>query len=330
MPPLRTNRKRTALNDNTPPRSSPSTSNASVPSDANNSAIDRLTTAIAQLAALQAQQATSSQQSIRRPVTNYESVPLFNPCNKDQTITKWCAKVDELSAVFGWTPEMTIHAALSRLDGLAKTWYQGLSSVKFSWEEWKVKLTSAFPPTQDFFQALNEMLARKKLPKETFAQYYYEKLALVTTCDFDGIKAVSCIIGGIEDAVVANAAKAGRHQTPESLFQYLSTVGTPSKVNATPNGSNQLGSQPLASASAQVKRNGSRDVVCHKCKKRGHYSNECRSGRPRPSSTGANITPAALPNKEVKRCDFCKRIGHLESECFSKKRARPTTESKVQ
>ena len=67
------------------PADSPSTS-----SQTPNDALDRLTNMMANF--IEAQGVAA-----KRPVRNYESVPAFDPENKDQSIDKWCSKVDELS-----------------------------------------------------------------------------------------------------------------------------------------------------------------------------------------------------------------------------------------
>lgn len=68
------------------------------------------------------------------------------------------------------------------------------------------------------------MIQRKKQNHESYAQYYYDKVVLLNDCDISDEKAVSCIIGGIDDRVVSSGAKAGKHTTPESLYTYLSTL----------------------------------------------------------------------------------------------------------
>lgn len=68
------------------------------------------------------------------------------------------------------------------------------------------------------------MMQRNKCSNETYSKYFYEKMTLLNNCKISGIDAVSCLIEGIDDNVVKTSAKAGNHQRPESLFQYLSTL----------------------------------------------------------------------------------------------------------
>ncbi|KAF2891948.1 hypothetical protein ILUMI_14225, partial [Ignelater luminosus] len=150
-------------------------------------------------------------------------VPDFNPEQPDQNVEAWCLKVDELKEIFGWTDETTVYHALSKLRGLAEVWYKGLPTIRFSWDEWKVKLQNAFPSRVDYFETLRRMLAREKCPSESYLRYFYEKSALLAACKIEGTDGVSCLIGGITDRVVQAAARAGDHATPESLLSYLKT-----------------------------------------------------------------------------------------------------------
>ena len=211
---------------------------------------------------------------------------------------------------------MTIHGALSKLEGLAKTWYQGLPSVDFTWLEWKIKLRGAFPPSKGFHQKLLELMARKKLPNETFAQYYYEKLALVNACEFEGDKAVDCIIGDINDQSVINSARAGKFKKPEELFAYLSTV----QVNSV------KASHTFAKKSGSSQNAGSSVVVCHKCHKKGHIARNCFSANP--AGNVKSEPPRSGDKRSEKRCNYCRRLGHVEAQCFQKKSQ--TNSSKIQ
>ena len=309
----RNSQKRVASRQQSPIRNRRRDSDVSVrdnppPSSSDNSGqIAQLVASIAQLTALQANQLANAHS---RPIANYDAVPAFDPGNPDHLVTRWCDKVEELGIVFGWTQAMTINAALSKLTGHAKTWYEGLPSVNYTWEEWREKLIEAFPPTKDYHYLLTEMMARKKKPNEPYAQYYYEKLALLNACDIFEERAVSCIIGGIVDPVVVNSAKAGQYKTPEGLFTYLSTLpAVPSAFHKNP-----PPPPPQPHSYSQPKKNS---FTCHKCGKTGHYARECQSSRVGVSK------PPFTPNQSTsssKWCNFCKRPNHVENDCFAKKK----------
>ncbi|KAJ8963049.1 hypothetical protein NQ318_018512 [Aromia moschata] len=171
-------------------------------------------------------QRTAEQSQLNIPTIGGDAVPEFNPEAKGQTVETWCRKVDELRAVYKWSEEATIYFAMSKLRGLAEVWYKGLPSVNFTWTEWKEKLELGFPSKRNYHADLQAMMNRTKRSEESYAKYYYEKMALLNRCKIQGTDAVSCIIGGIYDNVVKTGASAGNHQTPESLYGYLTSLTT--------------------------------------------------------------------------------------------------------
>lgn len=229
-------------------------------------------------------------------------VPPFDPEDKGQNADKWCQKVDELRQVFGWSEEATIYLALSKLRGLAETWYKGLPTIKFSWDEWKTKICAAFPSKLDYYISLCEMMRRRKLPNESYAKYFYEKSALVSACKIYGADAVSCIVGGIDDDMVVTGAKAGGYTTPENLFQYLSTLSNQPITTRPDKPSNHNQNRHHSRLQRDTpRRPEAGPVTCFTCGKSGHKAYACPG------------------TKSTKRCTYCRRVGHVEAECFTKK-----------
>lgn len=231
------------------------------------------------------------------------AVPAFDPENESQDIVSWCRTIDELRDIFKWSEETTIYYAIAKLAGLAQTWYRSLPTVKLSWDEWKMKLERAFPPKRDFWDKLEQMSRRKKMPNETYTRYYYEKLSLLNSCKITGADAVSCIIGGIQEIHVKTAARAGNYADPEGLFTYLSTV----RDVAARSGPSWGNKRPAE----HRPQNKIREVIrCFKCGHQGHKANRCRM----------------VPEK---MCNFCNKKGHVEETCFKKKnsnqRSQPTS-----
>ncbi|KAJ8954691.1 hypothetical protein NQ318_011384 [Aromia moschata] len=134
--------------------------------------------------------------------------------------------------MFGWSEDITIFNALYKLKGLALVWYKGLKSVNHLWEEWKQMLIRGFPSQKDFCDSLETMLRRRKRHDETFAQYFYEKQALLNACKIQGADAVSCIIGGINDTQVRVDTKAANCKDSEALFDYPRSLNTDVKTSS--------------------------------------------------------------------------------------------------
>ncbi|KAH1019402.1 hypothetical protein HUJ04_009227 [Dendroctonus ponderosae] len=272
--------------------------------------IDRLTNAITTLVETNAQRVGSSVPTARGDV-----IPTFNPgIQSSFSILEWCKKVDEIRHIFRWSEEATIYFATSKLQGMADIWYNSLPSVRFSWAEWKIKLQQSFPAKRDFHTNLQDMIKRTKRSDETYCKYYFEKSALLNTCNITGIHAVSCIIGGMFDNVVKTGAKAGNHQTPESLYNYLSSLGNTAAPHSGTNHSHLRKS--IRPQNASNHKSGSKTrapLVCFKCQKPGHVAIHCPSNN---RSQGKDSD---------KRCDYCRFRGHWESECPKKKHGEKQT-----
>lgn len=144
----------------------------------------------------------SSRKNSKETFSNINVVPEFDPSLKNQTISNWLTKVNECAVLYEWSERQTIHYALPKLVGVAKKWYEGLPTLLFSWAEWQVKLSSAFPSDENYGQMLTDMLAKRARFGESLEEYYYEKVALLNRCDIVGKRAVECILFGIDDRSV--------------------------------------------------------------------------------------------------------------------------------
>lgn len=258
---------------------------------------------------------------LQRPSTSGfrgDAVPIFDPEQNNQNITTWCRKVDEFQKVFNWSEESTIYYALGKLRGLAQTWYNGLTSVDYSWAEWKEKLIIAFPESKDYAEKVDEMTRRRKLPGESITRYYYEKMALINACgNITGRNAVSCIIYGLTDEHIKNSARARDCAEPEELFMHLRTLKDVNDKDSYTKG--RKDDRGRVSVPFKRRREETSNLTllnpfsatkraCYTCGRTGHVASQC----------------FFEPNKQ-KPCNFCKKKGHDETKCYAKKRAEETT-----
>lgn len=245
-----------------------------------------------------------------------EVVPAFNPEAREQSAETWCCKIDELREVFKWTEEATIYFALTKLQGLAEVWYKGLPTLKLTWAEWKAKLVAAFPCKRDFFGELKRMTRRNKRPDESYSNYFYEKMVLLTNCKIAGSDAVSCLIGGIDDNIVKIGAKAGNHQSPESLFQYLSTL------NEMPQSSGSVHPHSMTKGFPKPKPQYKVSRQFHP-----HIAKPTESSPQRFETKTDNCFRCGLPGHQARACKkaagqyctYCNKSGHTVDICFRKK-----------
>lgn len=226
---------------------------------------------------------------------NKNILPEFNPSTKNQRMDIWLNKVNECASVYGWEDRTTIHFAMQKLQGLAKTWYESQTTILFSWSEWQDKLSKAFPCERNYGQSLEDMLKRKSRNDEPIESYFYEKLALINQCEISGKHAVDCLIHGLSDKTIRSSALAMRCSEPDQLLQFLLSNSEPS-AQPPPKGSTESSS----TSHSQLNRSNPRqaDLVCFNCKEKGHSFLKCP--------------------KTLMRCDSCRMIGHVAGTCQKK------------
>ncbi|GLV43591.1 hypothetical protein CBL_20534, partial [Carabus blaptoides fortunei] len=190
--------------------------NSSISSNNNN-----LSTLLTQNVSLVQQSQVTSSSTHCSHAAAKDVITSFDPEVRTQTMEKWLQFIDELARAYGWDHQNTTINTTAKLRGLAKTWYRALLSLNHDWHTWKQMLKTAFPSSLDYYQQLKVMTQRVKLPSESYIKYYYEQLALLTSLNIIGEKAVSCIIGGISDMLVQTSARVGNYSTPDELFVYL-------------------------------------------------------------------------------------------------------------
>lgn len=228
-------------------------------------------------------------------------IPEFDPQAKTQSMEDWLSKINESAHVYGWCEKQIIYYALPRLTGLAKRWYDGLTSVKYSWEEWQRKLLKAFPCEENYGDLLTEMLTRKTKKDEALEEYYYDKIRLINRCNISGQKAVDCLTHGIFDNNIRMNAQGSRFSEPEDLLYFFRKISTKREESTRFKGNNNIRDRPIlvpkrmVASEERVKRT---DSKCFNCGENGHFWQSC--------------------SKDVTRCGKCKKIGHSAAKCENK------------
>ncbi|KAF9408187.1 hypothetical protein HW555_012044 [Spodoptera exigua] len=229
---------------------------------------------------------------------NTNIVPEFDPMSKEQTILTWLTKVEECAEIYGWDDRETIHYALPKLTGVAKSWYQNLPNMMFKWNEWKRKLIESFPVREDYAELLTEMLAKRVKYSESPEHYYYAKINLLNRCKIHGRQAVECILYGVEDRAIKVGAQAAQFSEPEQVLKYFRTVKVGN--NRENRDSNSSFRDDRKNAAHTTKSGSLLKITCYNCDQVGHPSFKCE--------------------KPAVKCTICEKLGHLSIHCFKNKR----------
>lgn len=240
-------------------------------------------------------------------------VPEFDPLSKSQTILNWLTKVEECAEIYGWDERETIHYALPKLTGLAKTWYQSLPSVRFTWSEWKTKLVESFPCRENFADLLTEMLSLRARYGEPLENYYYAKLNLLNRCQISGKRAVDCILHGIEDRAIKLGAQAVQFESPEQVLKYFKSVKVAPSSKDSYHAKSKIDKRPSYNTAGSSQKTLSTStskgpIKCFNCNAEGH--------------------PSFLCPKPLLKCSNCRRIGHTVISCPYLRPERKTYEDK--
>ncbi|XP_076257209.1 uncharacterized protein LOC143194372 [Rhynchophorus ferrugineus] len=205
----------------------------------------------------------------------------------------------------------------SKLDGLAKVWYNSLDEYEKNWEGWELAISEAFPSHERFMDNMWKLLRRKKLPDETTVHYFYMKNILTKKCELSRRNAVICIIDGLPKSL-HGPAKAGNYQSLEALFQ-----GFLSQMDDSGSGSQLMTASPSTG----------RQIRCYICNKIGHVARMCRgiphsldnsgqsAAREPPRRTEQKHPLFPTIGRASRKCTICNREGHSREGCWFTKRA---------
>ncbi|XP_076274928.1 uncharacterized protein LOC143205776 [Rhynchophorus ferrugineus] len=255
--------------------------------------------------------------SLVNPSARNDLVPIFDPERSDTTAANWLYKIDQLGSIHGWSETNRSYIMQSKLDGLAKVWYNSLDEYEKNWEGWKLALSEAFPSHERFMDNMWKLLTRKKLPDETMVRYFYMKNILTKKCELSRRNAVICIIDGLPKSL-HGPAKAGNYQSPEALFQ-----GFLSQMDDSGSGSQLMTASPATG----------RQIRCYICNKTGHMARMCRGIPHSLDNSGQSAAREPARRTEQKhpsfptigrvsrKCTICNREGHSREGCWYTKRA---------
>lgn len=263
------------------------------------------------------QETQSSLASTSMSTMKADCIPLFDPGDDKTNTTRWLHKIDQLAEMDNWSERKTIHYMQTRLAGIARIWYDSLTTYEYSWNEWKSLILRTFPDVKDFATLLRTMLNRKKRREENWHSYYFDKIGLIKACGINDRNAVSCIIDGINDISVQTGAKAGRYDTPEELYSnYFTALSSMDNNQYYDEASfnkpvtERLGRRDELMRRQSVQRHHPypkesprkfNKLRCFNCNELGHLADKC--------------------SKPRKSCTICKRLGHVSTECRRKNSA---------
>lgn len=201
-----------------------------------------------------------------------QPIPPYDPSDEVASIERFINNIDQLATINNWDELTTIYMATSNLQGLARTWYNSQKRLDYTWEEWKSIMRTAFPEDVDYQSLLFKILNRTKRQDENMITYYYEKMSLIDSFNFEDKVAVNLLIGGLKNTEIQAAAKACRHQTPTSLLQFLKTFKDKEEFTHSKNTVKRM--LPKRGRTYRT-FSTTKPIKCYACGQEGHIAPNC-------------------------------------------------------
>jgi hypothetical protein len=171
----------------------------------------------------------------------------------------------------------------SRLQGLARKWYDALPTIAFTWTEWKEKILQTFADQVEFPVRMARMMERTKKADEKMSQYYFDKVALLTPCELNEKQAVQCVVYGINNEHIKAAIRVANINTLENLRSFLAKYDEDSISAEVEKEEQQESSGEEDSEVTDEHENPEeqdyersfRKGECFSCGETGHYERQC-------------------------------------------------------
>ncbi|KAK5642238.1 hypothetical protein RI129_008405 [Pyrocoelia pectoralis] len=196
------------------------------------------------------------------------TIPEFNPETSNLSSQEWIKLIETKAKERDWKPDEKLYVLSSRLAGFARQWYLNTGIKCKSWMDLKTAFFIAFPSENDYYMLLKKMFVRVKEDRETITSYFHHKVALLNACDIYNRKAVSCIVGGLPNTKLKEAAKLENFDDPDLLYQYLRSYSEPTLNVAK---KEKMVDTKITKPPAKITTNS----ICYTCNKRGHLASEC-------------------------------------------------------
>ncbi|XP_055688093.1 uncharacterized protein LOC129792765 [Lutzomyia longipalpis] len=241
-------------------------------------------------------------------------IPAFDPGQKNGLLAvEWLRKVDDARMLFDMDAQQSLVAAVFRLKGAAKDWYEGNQGAIRSYAEFKKELLLNFPEKLSSAQIHHELRMRKRKKEESVEEYFHSVVKQARRINLRDDDIREYIIEGIPNVMVKGlllSAPAG------NLPDFLSYMKKVDKIVT----NNREESSPSSSKSS------SEDGKCHpvkmvnKKKETEDSSSEASQGEEthevnvaKDKKEGETKTGAQKSGK--RRCFACGSEDHLVKQC---------------
>ncbi|XP_062555123.1 uncharacterized protein LOC134220152 [Armigeres subalbatus] len=222
----------------------------------------------------------------------YDVGRLIPEYSEGDGVCKWLRRIDHFRVIYGWTEQMCLLYASTRLAGAAANWYRRHEERIFDWHQFKDRIVIAFPEMYDEADIHRELESVRIENGESYESYVYRVDAIAQKGDFSVSATLKYVIKGLRNDKVYRSLLSNQYTSLLDLLRHIKWIA--SNMEMLPS---VVARQSRANV---VLPSSGTEVTCYNCREQGHRSVDC----PKP--------------QRKERCTKCLRVGHTSDGCSSR------------
>lgn len=196
--------------------------------------------------------------------------------SKDEDVRLWVQRVEDVSAIHGASPEVTLLAASNKLIKTARRWFDiGSGPMLQSWAGLRKALIKRFARKIPFCVAMQKIEARKwEFARESFQEYAMDKLVLMHSLNLPVEDAIHLLINGITSRSLRETAASLKDDSIDQFLNDMDRITTTieDRDRKTVNTHIKVEKAKYGVAKKGQTDRPTKDLICNYCKIRGHKS----------------------------------------------------------
>ena len=133
------------------------------------------------------------------------SVQIFDGQGGSAVAKHWLESISSLGQLYGWTDDLMLSVARTKLSGTCLNWLYISSDKIRSWEEFRECFTDAFIGTESMSELYEALRRRVQFPGEPTVSYFFEKAKLCKQLNFKFSDLKEQILKGLRNQMLVAA-----------------------------------------------------------------------------------------------------------------------------